>query len=74
MNHYAGTFAGTYALVAYLQIGVEVCEVLYNFSLVMGEFYVINGLSVFEASRVVFSLAVLAQAVTLPRVEQEGGE
>lgn len=71
MNHRAGTFAGTYALVAYMQVAIEVCNVLYHAPFIMGKHYVSNGLSIiFEASRGLFSLAVLYQAIRLPKVVQ----
>lgn len=70
MNHRTHTFAGTYALVAYLQLGIEVCHILYNFSFIMGKSYEIKGLSFLEVSSVVSAIALVYQAATLPRVEQ----
>lgn len=70
MNHRAGTFAGTYAVVAFIQVAIEAGNLLYHTQLVMGKYYVSNGWSIFEASRALFSLVVAYQAATLPKVLQ----
>jgi len=70
MNYAARSFAGTYALVAYLQVGIEACKFLYHLPAVMGHYYVPKGLSVFEASQVLFAGVVAYQAATLPKIPQ----
>lgn len=74
MNYYSETFAGTYALVACLRFATEVCELLYNSSTIMGKFYAGYGLSLFQASRALFALVIMCQALIYPKVVQVSPE
>ncbi|WVR05554.1 hypothetical protein IAU60_002573 [Kwoniella sp. DSM 27419] len=70
-NHANGTFAGQYAIAAYMMLAYKVLQLVYYFPSVVGRFEVHEALPWYSLLEVGLLAAHAWQAWTLPRVEQK---
>ncbi|WVF71011.1 hypothetical protein IAT40_005807 [Kwoniella sp. CBS 6097] len=70
-NFRTGTFAGMYALAAYLDLAHRVTKLVYYLPWVVGRFEVWEGMAWHQLVMVVVEVVLVYQAWTLPRVEQK---
>lgn len=73
-NARAMSFAGAYALEAYMVLASGLFNILYNSTRFVGAYYARPGYHVFEIVAAVGALGAAFQAATLPRVEQNQPE
>jgi len=70
LNARVRSFAGDFALTAYLRFIGCLLDIAYHFPRVMGRHYVAPGLQLADAVLIALAAVEVYQAATLPRVEQ----
>jgi hypothetical protein len=70
LNNHSGTFAGTYALKAYMEVARRIVQLLQFWPWLIGRYEVRGGLGAITFIWIILDVVMSWQACTLPRVEQ----